>query len=353
MSDDGPVCRACGHGGKYHGSGSCHQCDCEGRFMPVLSEIPWARVVRDLLTAHCERGCSVYPHKHEDDCPKVAAGEAARLALADAAGAPDLVTELQAARAWVERAVDLIEHDHGEPPTEANEGHTVPEALIITGRELLERIAPEPCREAEGHGGELVCEKPAGHDGPCFVNMKPAGDRCLVCGRGWQDPVGECPACRAHETRSRMNPADAVALAAGVDPADPTVAEARAYLEEPVLDVIQRQVARLEGEAASLIGPGSEQMAARLRAHARELRDTVEQSALEGWSADWRKMLEFLAGRLVHVYGESPNTDYILKALELTGRTELAEQPACECSCWACWAEGPHCAGRKCRGEAR
>lgn len=29
-----PDCAVCGHRGKYHGAGSCHECPCEGRFAP-------------------------------------------------------------------------------------------------------------------------------------------------------------------------------------------------------------------------------------------------------------------------------------------------------------------------------
>ena len=161
-------------------------------------EIPWPQVVYNLLTAGCDPICHVYPHEHVDHCRKVAALKAASKALTD-----------------------------------------------------YEKGGLDRC-EVHGH---LVCEREAGHDGPCHVSAPAEGDdedECAACGPGGDAAKGTCPVC------------------------GPTM--------HPVAPAM-------------------------------------------GWAGDWRKNIEFLAGRLVNVYGESPNTDYILSALELAGDRGMPRTP--------------------------
>lgn len=108
----------------------------------------------------------------------------------------------QALAEWAAIALDRLESDYGEPPSEANEGYTVPEALITTGRRLL---AQAPCERCRGKGvvADIQCDPSVypDHIRPCEV-CQPCGT-CGGRGRvfGYFDPAIErtqakpCPDC--------------------------------------------------------------------------------------------------------------------------------------------------------------
>ncbi len=45
--------------------------------------------------------------------------------------------------------------------------------------------------------------------------------------------------------------------------------------------------------------------------------DTAPHQVQEGWGMSDKEFLEWIRDRIVHVYGESPNTDFVLKLGEI------------------------------------